>query len=299
MSTMSAVLGPSLSGRASATGSRLRTATTGRLAGFVGVAALAVVTLIALLADKIAPYDPNLPIGLPFQAPGSSGVLPGSPSALLGTDQVGRDLFSRVLVGLQSSWLATIVLVVIIAVVGGVIGAVSGYVGGVVDQVLMRIVDLFLALPGAVLAIVIVAILGPSLLNALIGIGVVAWPYYARIMRTEVRALASRPHLEAARVTGNSRTRLIARHLVPGAIPAVVVNASLDLGGITVALAGLSFLGLGTPAPAPELGSMSSQGLTYLLTNWWIPVFPGIAVALLALVANFAGDSIRGLFRHS
>lgn len=292
MSTASAVLGPSLSGRAGATGTRLRTAATGRATGLVGVAALGVVTLIALLARSIAPHDPNLPIGLPFQAP-------GSPGALLGTDQVGRDLLSRLLVGLQSSWLATVVLVVIIAVAGGIVGAISGYVGGVLDQMLMRIVDLFLALPGAVLAIVIVAILGPSLRNALIGIGVVAWPYYARIMRTEVRALASRPHLEAARVTGNSRTRLIVRHLVPGAIPAVVVNASLDLGGITVALAGLSFLGLGTPAPAPELGSMSSQGLTYLITNWWIPVFPGIVVALLALVANLAGDSIRGLFRYA
>src|ERR1700712_4615825 len=127
MSTTAAVLGPSLSGRAGATGSRLRTAAIGRVAGFVGVAALGVVTLLAVFARDIAPYDPNLPTGLPFQ-------VPGSPGALLGTDQVGRDLFSRLLVGMQSSWLATIVLVAIIAVVGGVVGAISGYVGGIVDQ---------------------------------------------------------------------------------------------------------------------------------------------------------------------
>ena len=268
-----------------------RSLTRERAAGIVSVVALVSLTVVALLAKVIAPHNPNRPITVPFEAPGAHG-------ALLGTDQVGRDVFSRLLVGLQASWLSTLALVAIVAVVGGLIGAIAGYAGGITDAIVMRFVDLFLALPGAALAIVIVAIMGPSLPHALFGIGLVAWPYYARLARTEVRALASRPHLEAARIAGSSQFRLIFRHLIPGAIPALIINASLDLGGITVGLAGLSFLGLGTPAPAPELGSMSAQGLTYLLTNWWISVLPGVVVMLIALIANLAGDGVRTLFRH-
>jgi peptide/nickel transport system permease protein len=268
-----------------------RAVTRDRLPGIAGIATLAGLTVLALLARTIAPHDPALPVGLPFQAPGSSG-------APLGTDQVGRDMLSRLLVGLRTSWLATLTLVAIVATVGGLFGAVAGYVGGFVDGVMMRIVDLFLALPGAVLAIVIVAIMGPSMPHALLGIGIVAWPYYARLARTEVRALVSRPHLEAARIAGASRPRLIFRHLLPGAVPSLIVNASLDLGQVTISLAGLSFLGLGTPAPAPELGSMSSQGLDYLISNWWIPVLPGLVVLAVAFLANLAGDGIRSLFRY-
>jgi peptide/nickel transport system permease protein len=159
----------------------------------------------------------------------------------------------------------------------------------------MRFTDVFLALPGPVLAIAVVAALGPGFTHTLIAVAIVWWPFYARIVRGEVKALAARPHIEAARLSGVGRVRIAVRHLLPGAVPATVVTASLDVGNLVLTLAALSFLGLGAPAPAPELGAMSARGLGFLLTQWWIPVIPGIAVFVLALVANLAGDGLRDL----
>jgi peptide/nickel transport system permease protein len=159
----------------------------------------------------------------------------------------------------------------------------------------MRVTDAFLALPGPVLAIAVVAALGPSLWHTLIAVSVVWWPFYARIMRGEIRALAARPHVEAARLAGAGRLRIALRHLLPGALAPTMVTASLDVGNLVLTLAALSFLGLGAPAPAPELGAMSARGLPYLLQEWWVPVMPGVAVMVLALVANLAGDGLRDL----
>ncbi len=150
----------------------------------------------------------------------------------------------------------------------------------------MRLTDLFLALPAPVLAIAVIASIGPSLFHTLLALSIVWWPWYARIVRGEVRALAARPHAEAARLAGVGRARLLLRHLVPGALAPVIVTMSLDVGNLILALASLSFIGLGAPPPAPELGAMSSQGLEYLFGHWWVPIAPAAAVALLALVAN-------------
>jgi peptide/nickel transport system permease protein len=157
-------------------------------------------------------------------------------------------------------------------------------------MVLMRITDLFLALPATVIAIAVIASVGPSLIHTLIALSVVWWPWYARIVRAEVRALAARPHADAARLAGVGRSRLILRHLLPGAIAPVVVTMSLDVGNLILALAGLSFIGLGAPPPSPELGAMSARGLEYLLAYGWVPIAPAAAVAVLALVANLLGD---------
>jgi peptide/nickel transport system permease protein len=249
---------------------------------------LGLVTLIALLVPVLAPHDPKLPINVPYLSPGHGGVL--------GTDQVGRDLFSRILYGLRASWLAALVVIGAGVLIGGIVGVIAGMVGGALDTVLMRITDGFLALPAAILAIALVASLGASFAHVIEAIIVVWWPYYARMVRSEVRALAARPHLEAARLSGVSRWRLATRHLLPGAIPVVLVAASLDVGSVILTLASLSYLGLGAPAPAPELGAMSAQGLTHLLTYWWIPVLPAVAVFVLCLIANLAGDSVRDLF---
>ncbi|RAY16792.1 ABC transporter permease [Actinomadura craniellae] len=257
-----------------------------RKALWLSAGSLGVITVFAVVAPALAPHDPALPIGVPLSPPfGDTGVL--------GTDQVGRDVLSRVLGGMSASWLAALALVVVIAGVGSLVGVVAGYLGGWVDRALMALVDFFLALPAAILAVVIAAVLGPSLRNALIAIGVLSWPYYARLVRAEVRAIAARPHLEAAKLAGNGHLRLMLRHLLPGAWPVILVTITLDLGGIITMLAGLSFLGLGRPAPAPELGAMAAQGLPYLLTQWWIPVVPAVAVTCLALVANLAGDALR------
>jgi peptide/nickel transport system permease protein len=147
-----------------------------------------------------------------------------------------------------------------------------------------------------VLAIAVVAAIGPGFGHTLLAVAVVWWPWYARIVRGEIAALRHRPHVQAAQLAGAGRVRLWFRHLLPGALPEVLIVASLDVGVLVVILSGLSFLGLGAPAPAPELGAMSAQGLRFLLSDWWVPLFPGLAVALLAFVSNFAGDGIRDLF---
>jgi peptide/nickel transport system permease protein len=213
----------------------------------------------------------------------------------MGTDEVGRDLFTRVLYGLRASWLAALVVITSGVLIGGLVGLVAGAAGGWIDNLLMRITDAFLSLPGPILAIAVVAALGPSLSHTLLAVMIVWWPFYARIVRGEVKALAARPHLEAARLAGVGRMRLTFRHLLPGAIPATVVTASLDVGGLVLTLAALSFLGLGAPSPAPELGAMAARGMPYLLEQWWVPVMPGLAVLGLAFVSNLAGDGLRDL----
>jgi len=252
----------------------------------VALSAALAITVVALAAPLLAPAGPTERVDAAFLAPSLTGPL-------LGTDELGRDLLSRVLYGMRSTWLSALLVVAVATVVGGLIGLVAGAAGGLVDNLLMRVTDLFLALPGPVLAIAVVAALGPSLGNVLIAVSLVWWPLYARVMRGEVRALGARPHLDAARVAGVAPARRALRHLLPGAMPPLIVAATLDVGLLVVTLAGLSFIGLGAPAPAPELGAMTARGFTYLLQHWWIPVIPGLAVGALALVANLAGDAIR------
>ena len=225
-------------------------------------------------------------IGIPFLSPGHGGFL-------FGSDEVGQDIFSRVLFGLRASLEAAGAVIASGVIVGGVIGLTAGAAGGWLDDLLMRLTDIFLALPGPVLAIAVVAALGPSFVHTLVGVSIVWWPFYARIVRAEVRALAARPHLEAARLSSVGPLRRAWRHLLPGAVPAVLVTASLDVGNLMVTLASLSFLGLGAPAPAPELGAMAARGLQYLLQEWWVAVMPALAVFVVALLANLAGDGIR------
>lgn len=254
------------------------------------VGLLGALTLVALLARVLVPFDPVQPVGALNLPPFSSGHL-------LGTDSIGRDLLSRTLLGVQASWFSALAVVASGLLVGGLIGLVAGAAGGWVDAVLMRITDLFLALPGALVAIALVAALGPGLGNTLLGVSIVWWPYYARIVRGETVALAARPHLEAARLSGAGPVRLVTRHLLPGVVPTAVVAASLDIGNVVLLLAGLSFLGLGQPAPAPELGADTARALSQLLSQWWVPGVPGLAVLVLSLVANIGGDGLRNLLQ--
>jgi peptide/nickel transport system permease protein len=264
----------------------LRVRGLGRLEQF-GLGVLVVVTVVALLAPLIAPYDPTDQVKDAFLRPG--------PGGLLGTDDTGRDLFSRVLYGMRASWLSALVVVGAGVFIGGIIGLVAGVFGGWVDSVLMRITDLALALPGPVLAIAVIIALGPSLRNTLIAVSIVWWPWYARIVRGEARALMVRPHIDAARLSGIGRARLALKHLLPGIVPPVLITASLDLGALVLVLAGLSFIGLGAPPPAPELGAMAAHGVQYLLGTPWIPLAPAAAVTVLAAAANLAGDALRDL----
>jgi peptide/nickel transport system permease protein len=253
-----------------------------------GLALLALTTAVAVLAPLLTPYSPVAAVHAePFARPGAHGIL--------GSDELARDIFSRVLYGVRASWLSALAVIASGVLIGGLIGTVAGVAGGWPDAALMRVTDLFLALPAPVLAIAVIAALGPSLPHTLVALGIVWWPWYARIVRAEVRAQSVRSHVDAARLAGVGRTRLALRHLLPGAFPAVLVTASLDVGSLVLVLAGLSFIGLGSPPPAPELGAMAASGMPYLLGHPWIPLAPATAVFLLAFAANLAGDGLRDL----
>jgi peptide/nickel transport system permease protein len=260
------------------------------LLNWTAVSLVLVVTVVAVAVPVIVPHDALLPVGMPLQAPGKSGFL-------LGSDSIGRDILSRVLYGIRASWFAALVVVAVGLLIGGLVGLVAGTAGGWVDSLLMRITDAFLSLPAPVLAIAVVAALGPGFVHTLIAVSIVWWPFYARLVRGEVARLAARPHVEAARLAGTGPIRLAARHLLPGAVPNALVAASLDIGTLILTLAALSFLGLGQSAPAPELGADAARNLSYFLQQWWIPVMPGLAVLVLALIANFAGDGLRNLMK--
>jgi peptide/nickel transport system permease protein len=259
---------------------------------WLGVSLILLVTLIAVAVPVLAPHDPLIPVGMPLQAPGKDGFL-------LGTDSVGRDILSRVLFGVRSSWFAALVVVAVGLLIGGVVGLIAGATGGWLDATLMRITDGFLSLPAPVLAIAVVAALGPGFIHTLIAVSVVWWPFYARLVRGEIARLAARPHVEAARLAGVGPVRVAVRHLLPGAVPNALVAASLDLGTLILTLAALSFLGLGQSAPAPELGADAARNLSYFLQQWWVPVMPGLGVLVLAVIGNIAGDSLRNLMKTS
>lgn len=253
----------------------------------VALWAAAIGLLLAMLSPGFAPHGPTTLVGVPLSPP--------SGAHLLGTDDQGRELLARILYGVRTSVLSAAVVIASGVIIGGVIGLIAGIAGGIVDAILMRVTDLFLALPGPLLVLAIVGALGPSLKHTLIGVAIVWWPWYARVVRGQARATMALPHVEAARLAGLSRLRIALVHVLPSSFGPVVVTASLDVGNVILLLASLSFLGLGSPDPASELGSMTARGLTYLFTNWNVAVLPAAAVFILVFIANFAGDAIRDL----
>jgi peptide/nickel transport system permease protein len=270
---------------AAAAGRLLRRART-RVSSPVTMLLAAAVVATSVVGPWLVAHSPTERVGKPFLAPGTGGFL-------LGTDESGRDLFSRLLFGLRTSLWSTLVVIAVAVLLGAIVGTIAGATGGWLDTVLMRITDLFLAMPGTLLAIAVVAAFGPSLRHTLMAVTAVWWPWYARIVRNEVWALSSRPHLEAARLAGIGPWRRATRHLLPGVTGPLLVTAALDTGALLVTLSGLSFFGLGAPPPHPELGSMTSRGINYLLEFWWIPVVPALGVAGLAFVANLVGEAAR------
>jgi peptide/nickel transport system permease protein len=256
-----------------------------------GLIVCGLITLIAIFAPLLAQHDPNATVGANFQSP--SWTFP------LGTDDVGRDVLTRVIYGIRASWFSALVVVGLGVLIGFVVGLIAGIRGGWVDAVLMRITDIGLALPGPIIAIAIAVALGPSLINTLIAVTIVWWPWYARIIRGEARAIVVRPHFDAARLAGVGGARLAVRHVVPGVLPAVIIAGSVDLGFLILTLAGLSFLGLGAAPPAAELGAMADQGLEFLFSFPWVALAPAVAVFVLAVAANLAGDGLRDLLEDT
>lgn len=243
--------------------------------------------LIALLAPFISPHDP-------IAVNADNAYLPPlSPSHLLGTDELGRDLFSRVLWGARVSLPVAFVAVAVGLVAGGVIGLISGYFGGVVDLLLMRLIDALLAFPALILAIAIVAALGPDLRNAMIAIGIVAIPVYARLVRALVLQLKRMEFVIATRSLGATPLRIIFRHLIPNLLNPIIVQVSLSAGFAILAEATLSFLGLGAQVPTPDWGQMINSGATFLANDPWLAIVPGTAISLTVFSFNLLGDSLR------
>jgi peptide/nickel transport system permease protein len=252
----------------------------------LGLALLALLLLAAVFAPLIAPYNPD-----GFNA--VAKFRPPSSHHLFGTDDVGRDIFSRVLYGARYSLTAGIVILGLAASIGTVVGLIAGYAGGLLDEVLMRITDMFLAFPALILAMCVAAALGPSLANATVATAIVWWPWYARLVRGQVLQLRNETFISAARLAGASRMRILFRHILPNCTTPIIVQMSLDLGYAILTLAALSFIGLGAQPPTPEWGSMIAVGRDFYLTQWWYVTFPGIAIFIAVLAANLVGDGLQ------
>ena len=255
-----------------------------RLLVFLALAAALLLT--AIFAKQLCPYDPNA-------QDMAASLLPPGGEHLAGTDRFGRDMFSRILVGLQTSVLATLSLVVIITVAGTMVGVLCGYYGGMLDAVVMRISDICLAFPGLVFAMAIAALLNGGLKNAVLALAVISWPKYARIARSQTLAQKNASYISAAKLAGNTSWQIIVKHILPNCVGPILVTAMLDIGTMLMELAGLSFLGLGAQPPTAELGNMMSGGRSMLQTYPWVLMGPGIAIFIVVVIFNLLGDTVR------
>lgn len=252
----------------------------------VGGVIITALTALAIVGPFLTPYEPTTQLlDIQLQAP--------SLAHPLGTDQLGRDVATRVVYGARLTLGIAFLVTVVRLTIGVVVGLVAGYVGGWVDEALMRLVDVLLAFPGIVLALVVAGILGPSLTNLVLALAVVGWTRYARVVRSSVLEVRERPFVAASRLTGASRWRVVRRHVLPNVAGPVVVLATLDLGGVILAAAGLSFLGLGAQPPAPEWGTMLATGRHHLREASWLVNAPGLAIVLAVLGSNLLGDGLR------
>lgn len=251
-----------------------------------GAFVLAVVILSALFAPLIAPYDPIAQ---------DTTAIRAAPSAqhLFGTDNFGRDVFSRVLYGGRMSLPVGFVAVGITAVVGVALGLIAGYYGRAIDSVIMRWVDIMLAFPGILLAMALVAILGPSLFNLMLAVGIAAIPEYTRVVRGTVLSAREAEYVVAVRVSGAPDRSIVLRHILPNVLPPVIVLATLGIAGAIILGSTLSFLGLGIQPPTPEWGNMLADGRSMLRHQWWVSLFPGLAIMLTVLAINLLGDGLR------
>jgi peptide/nickel transport system permease protein len=252
----------------------------------LGAAIVLVYALAALAAPLLAVHSPLIQRLDERLAPPGLG-------APLGLDQLGRDIFSRLLFGTRISLTIGLVVVAVAGVVGTLVGVVAGFVGGRVDHVLMRITDIFFAFPSLILAMAIAAALGPSLSHAMVAIAAVTWPVYARLSRAQTLVLSRQEFLDAARAMGARDLRIITRHILPNALSPLIVQASFNMGEAILIAAGLSFIGFGAQPPTPEWGVMISEGRDYITTQWWVPTFPGLAILLAVAGFNLLGDGIR------
>jgi peptide/nickel transport system permease protein len=251
-----------------------------------GIVIVLTISLSALLAPLIAPYsafNPNFSIRL----------LPPTSSHILGTDQYGFDIFSRVLFAFRLDLAIAFSVVLTGVTIGILLGSFSGYLGGKIDEVLMRVTDIFFSVPSLILALAVAAVLGRTFTGLVIALVITWWPSYARLIRGEVLSQKEKLYVEAAKAAGSGKVRIIIKHILPNSIYPVLVNATLDLGGVILTAAGLSFLGFGVQPGTPELGRMVADAAPYVFNAAWVIVFPGLAILMISLGFNLVGDGLR------
>ncbi|MDH2327785.1 ABC transporter permease [Cereibacter sp. SYSU M97828] len=251
-----------------------------------GLIVISVLVVVALLAPWIATHDPYAQdLQNVLQAPGGAH--------LFGTDELGRDIFSRIVWGTRITLTIIFLVSIVVGPIGLAVGTTSGYIGGKFDTVMMRITDIFLSFPSLILSLAFVAALGPSLNNAIIAIALTSWPPIARLARAETLTFRSADYVAAARLQGASTGRIIFKSIVPMCLPSVLIRITLNMATVILTAAGLGFLGLGAQPPMPEWGAMIAMGRRYMIDSWWLVTFPGIAILCVSLAFNLLGDGLR------
>ena len=254
-----------------------------------GVLLVTLVVILAIFADFIAPFPSHRGAVVDFvhfnQAPTSRNIM--------GTDLVGRDLFSRIIYAFRISLILGIVVLSIATPIGALVGLFAGYVGGKVEFVLMRLTDVFLSIPPLVLAIAMMGVLEPTLMNAMLAVTAMWWPWYARLVYNIARSEREEGYVLAAEVIGASTSHIALREILPNCLPAIITKMTLDMGFVIIIASSLSFLGLGVQPPTPDLGSMVAEGARYLPDSWWLTVFPGFAILVAVFGFNLIGDALR------
>ncbi len=252
----------------------------------VGLAIILLLLLVAMFAPWLAPCSP-------IQGELANRLQPPSGTHWMGTDELGRDILSRIIFGARITLMIVLLVAIIAAPLGLLIGTVAGYFGGWVDRILMGLTDIFLSLPRLIMALAFVAALGPGIENAVIAIAITAWPVYARIARAEVLTFRKSEFLDAVRMQGASSARIITLHVMPLCMSSTIVRVTLDMAGIILTAAGLGFLGLGAQPPLPEWGAMISRGRSFILDQWWVATMPGFAIVVVSLGFCLFGDGLR------
>ncbi|MCH4542444.1 MULTISPECIES: nickel transporter permease [Brucella/Ochrobactrum group] len=252
----------------------------------IGLFIIVAFVVLSLAAPLLAPYDPSVQdLGNRLSAP--------TAAHWFGTDELGRDILSRILYGGRVTLGMVIAVVILVAPIGLFIGCIAGYFGGIVDTALMRVTDVFLAFPRLILALAFVAALKPGVESAVLAIALTAWPPYARLARAETMTLRKSDFVAAAKLTGASPFRIILRHIMPLCVPSVIVRITLDMSSIIITAASLGFLGMGAQPPSPEWGAMIATAKRFIFEQWWVATIPGIAIFLVSLAFNFLGDGLR------
>jgi peptide/nickel transport system permease protein len=254
--------------------------------GMIGLSIIALFVAIAIFAPLLATHDPAV-------QELSNRLARPSAAHWFGTDELGRDIYSRIVYGGRVTLGMVIAVVVLVAPIGLAIGCIAGYFGGIVDTILMRLTDIFLAFPRLVLALAFVAALKPGIESAVLAIALTAWPPYARLARAETMTVRGSDFIAAYRLTGGSAWRIIFRHIAPLCVPSLVVRVTLDMSSIIITAASLGFLGMGAQPPSPEWGAMIATAKRFIFDQWWVATIPGIAIFLVSLAFNFIGDALR------